>query len=535
MTGLTWVIIPLTFSILMNTTLTVSYNIDDLVLAMFAQGVGIANEPTPFLYYSHFGLGWMLANLYSVFPGAPWYWFWLTLIHLLSDIVVFNALLKKNRSIFVFACLCFYLMLVSAPAYFEVSYTAVSFLVSMSAVVLLLARIIERNVSKRALATVGSLLLCGCMTRFQAGMAIPIMSSPLILLTIIKKEHVCGFKVRGMKSILSAGTIGIFAIMSLFLTNKFAYSSAEWREFISFNEYKQEILDYDRVISGDRLKDTLTSIKWNENTISMMRNWIFFDGELFNAQSLGRIVAAPGLVSHAKLLRLLEPFKQLKIKIILSLAGICLMLIWLAKERLPAVVFATSVLGVISVLLLYYQRVTNFVLPPLCASAVLVPAVFLRDTLNKSVGILALVAFSAIIPMWWSSFSEANVFSKKAQEQTTELLSILKNDQNYVFVSQQPLFRIDPLSNLKQLSGQNIFLLGTPSRSPTVRIKLQRRGFNNYYDLMLSADTNLIFLNSDRGRFGLLVNFAQERTGKKISVRNVHSGTSFSIVKLSTI
>lgn len=226
----------------------VYYNNDDLYRKMIVSGE-ISGSPSPYLIYGHFLLGAALSSLYRLLPAVPWYGIFSCGCVLLCMGVVLYRLLRHCRRLpgllavsvifSFFAPFLFYRHLAL------LQYTVLAGLLGGCAIFWALTMDLETGNASGRIASVAMLCLLALLTyciRDQVFFMMLPFAGLMWLGRFLADPSALSLK----KAVQYGKPMGVLLLLLLvFLgVQKAAYSSHEWKDFLSFVDSSVTLYDY---------------------------------------------------------------------------------------------------------------------------------------------------------------------------------------------------------------------------------------------------------------------------------------------------
>lgn len=275
---------------------------DDMTIALFVNGAKGTHDPH--LVYSSYVIGLVLAALYRISEGIPWY-------ALLQYAVLFGAftailygVMRRLKSVSAAGICTVVLYFFAYDGYIRLQYTKTAGIAAAAGIFLLLYAAEQERVSWKALFC-GYLLACtGFMYRnqqFAAELALMSGIGVFLLLEPLQERNAAVFRRR------LARCAGIFAGLAVFVAGLFAadrcsYRSQEWRDYLEYNELRTELLDYG-FPDYEANKEAYEKLGIGRLAYRMYHGWNHMDSEKFTPEIMRELIAlkqprkfTPGLV-----------------------------------------------------------------------------------------------------------------------------------------------------------------------------------------------------------------------------------------------
>ena len=511
--------LPATFIFVLSLFIPSIFDIDDLVINMILKGTAIASEPLPYLYYCNYYFGKFLSSLYATFPDIAWYYYWLAGLHYCSDLVLGYFLFRPKKILPVLGYII-YLTTISLNVYLTISYTAVIG-ISSAAIAVAYFNFVHVKSSWRVGGVLFALLFAASFTRFEpAFIGMAVFALPSLYLRRGDFTELQKGNFSCLKLWLPITLIVVVIPLSTTLASSEKFKESGWTEFREVNKLKQQINDYGRVSDDTSLDEKLAAVDLTRQDLNVFKNWILFDKEISNSQTLSQIVSEWGAPSLNKVLNVSVQFFNsphfLVVALFLSIIHIALN----KHERFLSYLCLTSALLVAMIFVLYFQRATGFVVMAFYASVLaLYSMVYAHYSSGRDMSKLALsvtLISLLFIPYYWAKFI---LLKQEGAVYSYNLFQNLPREQLYVIHSQNFL-QVDPRNNLEEFEGLKIMLLGTPSLAPFTDVRLSDFGFSNYYEMLLHSNTRFI---GEEERLIQLKRFIERRSGVSTNAVKVNS------------
>lgn len=217
---------------------------DDAMLRNIASGIYTGTPEAHLVYISYVG-GLILKGLYSLIPSIPWYNLIMNGLHCFSWICIIvksGSLMKKKSHITVVMILSSLFLLFLDIRFFAMHQYTILAGVICGAAIFLLVSVKRDKAPGRGESIIIVLLMT---TAFILRRQVFLMSLPFgfifVLRFVISNYKSTAKEVR--KMLYLAGTILVLAGV-IFVVDKLAYSSPEWKEFNKYNTYRTDVYDF---------------------------------------------------------------------------------------------------------------------------------------------------------------------------------------------------------------------------------------------------------------------------------------------------
>lgn len=221
----------------------VYYNNDDLYRKMIVSGE-ISGAPSPYLIYGHFLLGALLSTLYRLLPALPWYGLFSCGCVLLCIGVIIYRLLKRCKRLSAMLTVSVFFSLFAPFLFYRhlalLQYTVLAGLLGGCAIFWALTMDLETgNASVAMLCLLALLTYC---IRDQ----VFFMMLPFAGLMWLGRFLADPAALSPKKAVRYGKPMGVLLLLLLLFLGiqKAAYSSHEWKDFLSFVDSSVTLYDY---------------------------------------------------------------------------------------------------------------------------------------------------------------------------------------------------------------------------------------------------------------------------------------------------
>lgn len=469
---------------------------DDMAIALFINGAKGSYDAH--LIYANYVLGMILAGLYRICGRFPW----LALFQYASLFLSFTAVfyvtvrrLKNSSSVWLSL---FVIWIFAYDGYIRLQYTKTAGIVSAAGILLLLYAAETAKRTRLALALGYLLSMIGFMLRSQQFLAeLALMSGIGLFLLLERPERHAGQTVRRLiRCAVSFGLL-LVLIVGLSLTDRYAYRSPQWQEYLEYNELRTELLDYGFPDYSEN-KESYQKLGINRTAYRLYRGWNHADTEKFTPEIMRELIALKQpRTFNAQLLR--DFLKEVPYKLIQRTSFCCLLLILLyvffwgrhTKCTAATVLYELLLLAALYLYLYYDGRyLYNRVDVGLWFAAILVLLWTYsqgKHYFNSQAGLAFLAATVLFTSVLWKDTWRSNTASalEKMQEERATLESI-GSDKEHLYVVKSGAISFakgyGAFDHVPYGISQNILLLGGwPALTPGYRALMETYGVTNPY------------------------------------------------------
>lgn len=266
---------------------------DDLFRRMIVSGE-FSGTPSPYMIYGHYLLGLLLSGLYSLTRSVPWYGLFCLSVMILSlsaviyrffrlPLVLWQRFLLLALTGFG-ALVCFFRQLIISQ------YTVTSALSGAAA--LFLAMTLDLHADRKSLllhlAGTSALAVCSYLIRDDSFYMLLPFAGILWLCRYLtdarRRDKAVILRYLSLPIVLGALTL------FLIITQKSAYSGADWKEFTRYNENRETIFDYYGFPDYEENRELYTSLGITEESLTAIstRYMTLLDSH-YNGESMERL------------------------------------------------------------------------------------------------------------------------------------------------------------------------------------------------------------------------------------------------------
>lgn len=340
----------LAFVLLCEAVFGIRYEVnDDATISNIAAGA--YGGQTHYLVYVNVLLGWALKPLYALLPGLNWF----VVLLLCGGVLCYTVLgtLLQRRAGRLCGALWFGIFLVMSGENFFIQFHYVKYGALFITTGLLLVALHLGSWNK---ATFGgmALALVGSMLRFEQFIASGALAAALLLFFFFRQD-----KAGKKRAVLAVGLLIALCFAAKGVDYAAYQTDAGWTEYTRYNAVRTEISDYRFQFTGED-PTALAHLGYSANDYEVIKQWSFYDPEVFSLQNLEQIEAAlprntPGAALKAALGTAFQMLYARPIHILFA----TLLLVWLfftEKKRWPALVGILAMLGILVLFLQYRGR-----------------------------------------------------------------------------------------------------------------------------------------------------------------------------------
>ncbi len=199
------------FFLLFNIITTPLITSGDDTYMMYTLAGGYGENPTNLLNYNygwHFGLGWIVKNLFTSFPGINWYTVLLSLFHIAGCSAILYVLIKKLNPLLAIFFYTIIFLFIETRLLLNFNFTGAALVAAGGALCLLLYQLREKKITHPVtIFSIFLLILAGLLRLQIVWLSIFLFSS--IAITLLNKQQ-----------LIRWAAVAAVVIVSLFGLNK---------------------------------------------------------------------------------------------------------------------------------------------------------------------------------------------------------------------------------------------------------------------------------------------------------------------------
>lgn len=262
---------------------------DDSCMQFIASGF-YTGQPSEYLVFTSFLIGWPLRILYSLWPGCNWYFAYLVAAHYAAlTVVAFLVLSRRPGWPFGLLYVGFFLV-VETRILLELQFTTSAFLAG-TAGLLLLVDGLQRGRAPRWSLVIAGFAFTALMVMIREAVA------PLLVL-IALPFLIERLGLAGWRRLLGLGLVYAALFLALQGINRWYYvRDPAWAEYLEYNDLRGRI---HRTALNARIQEAGPVVGWSQNDTYMFDNWYFAEPDVYGSISKMRVLVD-------KLQRLADP------------------------------------------------------------------------------------------------------------------------------------------------------------------------------------------------------------------------------------
>ncbi|BDS09763.1 hypothetical protein [Aureispira anguillae] len=482
---------------------------DDVEMQMVLAGKGIIQESSANLRWTHIFIGQVLSSLYSWFPDAPWYGWYLTTAHLLGMTAILYSIVLLKLSWFRIATFVVCFIVGETAMLQELQYTSSALVLGMGAVFLLFSAISNPEDKRRNYWFFASFLMLMVveMMRWNSFQLIVILGTPLLLYGIFQQQQ---------KRFLNLVLCTSILIAAWGVEQSHYWIQNQNSEWADYNRYKHslaahDILDYNKPQyqwTPSSADDYFYKVGWEYEDLMLFKHWFFADSTVFGVKQFKALQQTfqdcPYPPEHIEE-RLWQFFIEFPMKDYVFygflILGVCMMLI--RGNRWLYLLFGASIALVFSILgfLFVYKHLPTRVSYPMAFYLIALAALFItydKEILRKTkLFTLVFISFLALSNMKMVTLeSSKTAFQKMYWSAALDSLNA-QPEQLYIGGGDyymQAVMTPYQSTNDSMFMNFNMLDLGHFANSPNHYKQLENFGIKNIH-VEAALDTNIYIIH----------------------------------------
>ena len=509
---------------------------DDPTMDMMARGIGFAEEPSPFIFFSNIWYGRLLSSLYSGWADAPWSRLLSLALQWLAGAALAFAVLRRGVSSVAVALLAAYFFVFDVTFYIHPSFTITPALAAVGAVALWLSAVLEheRPHPGRAAAVVLLLLWAGLVRR-DSLLLVLLLGLPVVLVATIHFPRPTngGWRRFATRCAIAVGPLLVAALLvqGLYLHDRHVYRvTPGWGDLHESHEMISAYNDFQQAAYTPETREVFEKVGWSPVDFAMVRTWFFYDEERFSLEKMRAVLDAfpqrssKGWRLDSADLDLFrnDPYRN---AMIATMIAIALFVPWRGRRLAVAVVAGCMLLAVCGYLLLVLHRFPPRVYQPMfaCLAAFLL---VLADggtgwrwprRASTWIGVAGLVVVAGTLPSVVATWDGRAEFGQRLSDRLREGLVDIAPSADRLYVvwgASLPFELIPPLSSMDELREMKIFFLASGTRSRYNAARLEEFGIDDIHRAIYTRDDVFVISNDALNR--LFVAYVAEHYGEPI-------------------
>jgi len=544
---------------------------DDPGMMLEVAGVALSPEPTEYMIFTSVILGKILKSLYSATPSIAWYGYYLVFSLFIGNTALLYVFLRRNPHFFAIILYVIYFMLIEMFTLISLQFTVTGFACGLGGMALIF---LLPNTTNKPFTIKGLLNLSSVTGAFLLGLALMIrleaialsvaLFSPIILIELFRQKKLF------LHNILQFG-FAIAICIPLFIINKSAYSTPEWKESAEFIPKVGQFVDNHVMhkASEEKRKEAMEKTGWKPIDNAMLSFWFFMDEEIYSIKNfdaalsvlenemntdeitkyLEDVVYEQPIVNRAMLIVVFfsvflffkpeqsdNPSESkillglniaLVIGTFIGLYGLLWAIHYFLKQAPPHVYISSYIFLAILPLLLMTE---NSSFNPFKGGF---------DVRQVAGGVLGLLTLYNVS----TTHQELKGFSNNAKQNSRNLKQIVQAMQPtedklfVVWASSFPYENISPFSDLNFMRKLNLFSLGSIQRTPIAKATLDEFGIDNIYTGIAENPNMYLVVRQDYQKqynwLGIYNQFMYEHYKKPINPKTVLQAGAVMVVDVN--
>ena len=469
---------------------------DDVEMQMVLSGYGVLQAPSPYLRYTHIGIGQAIATLYELAPSIPWYGSYLYAAHFLGFWAISYSFLALQAGLFRLALLGLLFGSIEIRLLQELQFTSSALMLGFGGILLASIACFKAwtSSSKKMLFVAATLLLFVAMMRFDSFILSIILGGPVLLFSLYKNRQHLALKVGITFTLL----LGAWALQQTHF--QLIQKEKGWKDFHTYQSLLvgQNMYDYKLPMytwTAESAPDYYHKVGWSYEDWYFLNKWFLADSTVYGIKPMLKIhqhfkdKPYPEGYLKQKSLSFLQkyPFTNF---IFHSFLIALLALLFIPYS--PPVYLLIGTVAAETFALLFtlgvFKHLPERVSFPLCAFLVIISLLFIgfkhKIALRQKIILLTLLSLFTI-DFSKTAFNKSSTI-KAQQKAWLQALKILKPKANQLYTGGGDFYMekaILPLTNTADSLFQNFNMLdfGHLSNTPTFYKQLDNFGIKNIH------------------------------------------------------
>jgi len=516
---------------------------DDAFTVLVTKGIGIASQPSEYIFWSNILWGLSLKYLNIVIPSIPWHGIFLFITMFIGFWSLTLALLYSPHSKFKLILLGLCFAIIDLHFLINVHFSAAALLAFEGSFFLAFSLLKNKIKSWPAEALCGCGLLLSFILRTEAFYLGLLLTAPFLILKIFRHK-ITAVPKRILTTLLLTSTL----ILACAFTHHFYYQNNKpWNDFLKFN------WTFGRLVSCVSLEYDQSSVyaalHWTKNDLQLFRNWYLLDKNKYSAENLETLNQAIPISSWDKK-NIGQPFSQIftldtaqaiyLLSLILiifisfnEISTILFTLVWIFSIHSSLFFFMKSPPWIIEPLLVFIPHFFIFLSNPFKAKEPTRLAL-LKSSVNSN-PFKTFILFCVLIYAAWTvsktySTNQVNQLSEKNLKDFVQKLNPQPDQLFVAWHSTLPYEAINIFDDNSEYKNFNIFALHEFQRTPVGTEMLDRFQIKDLFPEMVD-NQNLLMLCTDE-EFRLYSKYMEEKHNEIIAGKAVLEFPGFHVYRI---
>jgi len=516
---------------------------DDVVCNWIASGTALCDEPSEHLVVTNILIGLLFKKLYTLSRSFPWYGASHFLVHFISMVFLFYALLYKNVSATRLSfCIVF---LIGFELYLlnNLQFVITAFVAGQSGIFLFLISLKEKGVKGWVLLAISiALLFMGAMIRIDSLYLLAILSIPVFCQSVASHHETHHALFRGLlfvatTSVLVCVTEGYHAAY---------HNKSPCRQKDAFLEFTVRATDYDHIVYNNETKPIFDEVGWSGHDFQIFASWFVDGGKAPRIEDFQKIVSKfphynydRNLLACGKMIVLILIFKT---PFLLFMAFFFLLYVDQSRRRAIAAAYGTVILACI---LTFYLFITKKFPPPrvyyCMISQVLVVFLFLSEKeiqmtpkhkarIQGVLFSLTLIGLVLSIIQLYEQSKTNELMSEKLRQSITQL-NPKKDELFVIWGANFPHTAILPFDSMYFLNDFKAIQIGWPLRTPMTKKRMGEHSINDLYRAIFEKK-NISLIVRKKNYISAYRHFVRKHYGQKVRLGYYYKDKVLSVFRI---
>ena len=475
-------------------------NDDTGLIAIVGGSRGIRD---PHMVHSNYLMGLLLVKLFEMMPTIQWTAILQYTVLLFSFVSTTYVLFKRFGSPYMRTMIMLALTWFAYEGYIRIQYTKSAGMIVAMGLIIIFSGLLEDEINIGQIAVGFAITILGSFYRMQQFYCEVAIYAAMVVYLILLNTRKESIDIRKIVKSLILGTALLLVAFGFRAYDRAQYTDAEWAEYLEFDKYRTEVIDYG-VPKYEDHEEEYNAIGIDRTAYKLMKNWTFQDSEKFTAATFREIA---GFKTKKKInAAFIKSFVKglarglLKEGAFICFAVIALGWLLLGKHGKSEIVAVVVLAATITALYMYLYYAGRFMVHRVDVGIWLATSLIMMylydpersDKKTAIFGIAIIILFLIIVP--WQSHLTVKA-AKGDVKKTEERIAIesVNGDRDHIYLTKVGTLSLSTgygaFDSIPFGIADNIYPLGGwGAETPVFKSVLQRYGINNPMRDMIDND-----------------------------------------------
>ena len=529
---ITAIISPIIVTTIFCVTRILYYPItDDYIFNFISKGT-YTGEPNAYLICIKYPIGWIIKNLYNIAGSINWFGIMYLLIILICTYTLTSVLKKYvNDWLAIFISLLLNIVMLCWITFTVLAYFCIGIAIIKG------LDTISNPENKRTLNVINIaatvfLIVMSYAIRDQA-----FLSGAFSLLAITVTIIVYFRKNIKISYLLIIGALSISVLFSIFITDKQAYSSKGWTDFLTWQKQRVAVGDYP-IAGYDKNQSLYKKLSMSKNDYVGLLDFYEADKSFYSTQRMKSVAQGTPKNERYDLNIINILLQMLKVKELWGLIIICLFCVLFDNDKKRKITYILQGLLTTGVVAYTYiiQRPGERVYIPMYAIGIIAIAyLFFRENdiqIKKSLRIgiiLCTTIMVAMTALYCKQALDIKKFKEERKETAQGLITYMRDNPSklFVFNNYHHLLFNEPVLEIKSSDTyKNAMELSNYELYNDTYYKMVNKFNLEYPDRLLidlAENDNVYYVAHNRWKVDNVITYIREHTNKKVKTEVIKS------------